>query len=165
MKELGNILVGQHSIAKIHDNVVNTMPSITDELPSLDGDVVGGLSDGGGLGGRLLLRGVLVVDGVVAVVGLGAGAEGVAVLEGGEAPGAPVVSHVDPLANLPLKSLLDAELHSLPSSLLLLLGWLLLLLKPVRSAADLAERIFQGEQIDRAKWRKPSTGSKIEECH
>ena len=85
------------------------MPSITDELPSLDGDVVGGLPDGGGLGGRLLLRGVLVVDGVVAVVGLGAGAEGVAVLEGGEAPGAPVVSHVDHVANLPLKSLLDAE--------------------------------------------------------
>ena len=90
-----DILVGQHCREKLMTTSrTRCHPSLTNFHPSLDGDVVGGLSDGGG-GGRLLLRGVLVVDGVVAVVGLGAGAEGVAVLEGGEAPGAPVVSHVD----------------------------------------------------------------------
>ena len=60
---------------------------------SLDGDVVGGLPDAAG-GGRVG-GGVLVVDGVVAVVGLVPWPEGVAVLEGGEPSGAAVMRHDD----------------------------------------------------------------------
>ena len=54
----------------------------------LDGDVVRGLADGGRGGG------ILVVNTVVAVVGLRARAESVAVLEGGVASGATVMRHV-----------------------------------------------------------------------